>query len=97
MKNTLRNFCIVIFCFISMDVYSQIVTPPGNDDRTEEKIEDAASNSDESVDLTELTEQLQYLSANPINLNIATRDELMQKVGQWKMTTVFAICSCRTR
>ncbi|HNR47998.1 MAG TPA: helix-hairpin-helix domain-containing protein [Bacteroidia bacterium] len=78
MKNTLRNFCIVIFCFISMDVYSQIVTPPGNDDRTEEKIEDAASNSDESVDLTELTEQLQYLSANPINLNTATRDELMQ-------------------
>lgn len=54
------------------------VVPPQDDSKIEEKVENIANTADESADLTELTEQLQQLAANPINLNKATREDLLQ-------------------
>jgi hypothetical protein len=78
MKRVIQVISVLFFCSIHASIYAQVVTPPASDERVEEKIEDVASNADESVDLTELTEQLQYLASNPVNLNTATKDELMQ-------------------
>lgn len=70
-------FLLVIF--LGAKTYAQVTPPPKNDDSSvEEKIENIAGTTDESIDLTELTEQLQYLINHPMNLNTASQDELMQ-------------------
>jgi hypothetical protein len=65
-------------CVIASNVTAQVVPPQGDDTKTEEKIENLANSTDESADLTELTEQLQQLMANPVNINTASADELLQ-------------------
>ncbi|MBK7855824.1 MAG: hypothetical protein IPJ79_13900 [Bacteroidetes bacterium] len=62
---------------IANSLFAQVVPPPASSDETiEDKIENIASDADESVDLTQLTEQFEYLKENPVNLNTSTREEL---------------------
>ncbi|HMU76923.1 MAG TPA: helix-hairpin-helix domain-containing protein, partial [Bacteroidia bacterium] len=74
MKTIQLFFISFLVCNLT---FAQVV-PPQDDSKIEEKIENIANTADESADLTELTEQLQQLAANPINLNKATREDLLQ-------------------
>lgn len=69
---------------------AQVVPPVSNDENIENKIENIASDADESVDLTQLTDQFEYLKENPLNLNTATRDEL-ETSGLFSLQQVNAI------
>lgn len=74
---------IVVFSFLIAQFFvlkstAQVAPPKSDDSAIEEKIENIANTADESVDLTELTEQLQYLVNHPMDLNTISQDELMQ-------------------
>lgn len=72
-------------------LFAQVVPPPASSDETiEDKIENIATDADESVDLTQLTEQFEYLKENPVNLNTSTREEL-ESIGIFTPQQVNAI------
>ncbi len=80
----MKNFFLYVYftlailageCCIAL---AQVIPPRTDDNIIDEKIENIANTVDESVDLTELSEQLQHLLNNPIDLNRASREELLQ-------------------
>lgn len=68
---------IVFFLFFS-EANSQVVPPKTDDDVLQEKIENVAGTTDESIDLTELSDQLQSLLDNPLDLNKASQQSLTE-------------------
>ena len=72
---SLRNHISLIFLVLPFCVFSQDTI----DDDVQQKIENVAENiNNEDADYSNLVEQLSYYHEHPINLNSATKEELME-------------------
>ncbi len=94
-KNKSVAFLVFAFLLANGVNLAQVVPPAKtNDDAIEDKIENAANTTDESIDLTELGELLQQLLENPVDLNKASDIELAQ-TGLFTQAQVKAIINHR--
>lgn len=75
---TMRFILSVLILLCSQLVFAQVDTTAAGEDPLNQQIEVLSENlGSEDVDLTALTENLIYYKSHPLNLNTATRDELI--------------------
>jgi len=75
---TMRFIFSVLTLLCSQLVFAQVDTTAAGEDPLNQQIEVLSENlGSEDVDLTALTENLIYYKSHPLNLNTATRDELI--------------------
>lgn len=75
---TMRFILSVVTLLCSQFAFAQVDTTAAGEDPLNQQIEVLSENlGSEDVDLTALTENLIYYKSHPLNLNTATRDELI--------------------
>ena len=67
---------ISFFCFISLNLFSQKILDLNSEENICNEFEQAAEQSTQDVDLSQLNDELQWLKEHPIDLNSATKEEL---------------------
>ena len=68
-------YFLFFFLTISTSI-AQSSIPSNAEDKINERLENIAENTDQELDYTQLTEELQYLKEHPININSATKEDL---------------------
>ncbi|MCX7862984.1 MAG: helix-hairpin-helix domain-containing protein [Bacteroidales bacterium] len=71
-----RYIFICLILFYSLCTYSQEKPTQTNEEIIENYIEEISANTDKEVDLTTLYEDLTYYLNEPLNLNVATKEDL---------------------
>ena len=69
---------ISVFCFISLDLFSQKTNDFNSEERISNEFEQAAEQTTQEIDLSQLNDELQRLKEHPIDLNSTTKDELQK-------------------
>ena len=71
-------FFTFAFCFISWNLFSQKTLNLNSEENISNEFEQAAEQSTQDVDLSQLNDELQRLKEHPIDLNSTTKDELQK-------------------
>jgi len=71
-------FFISAFCFISLNLFSQKTLDIITEENISNEFEQAAEQSTQDVDLSQLSDELQWLKEHPIDLNTATKEDLQK-------------------
>ncbi len=77
--HNLSKIILILLCLFFNNIWAQVPKVPiikTTEDVLEEKIETIAENTDADLDYSEIIESLNQYKENPININIATSDEL---------------------
>ncbi len=69
-----KNIVFLFFSFVLF--YPKVFSQTDDKELIENLVEEISESSDEEIDFSSLVEDLYYFSQNPLNLNIATRDDL---------------------